>query len=852
MFVIRHARESLATAVGVALILFVAAAPVDAQKLGGQAFRTSIGATLLMPSSDFNLQGSYGLASDSVRLPSGRAVLEIQANPNFGFHLGALRLAPNVLWDSTSTFGELEEPRYQMALNAGIVGFRLNFTTGRFRIAPYADGGVGQAQVRIDQGGGFTQSGYQPGVFKDTTSIMVGGGGGLAVDAIIGPGLTLAALGGFYHFQSIEMSEQGEPLLDPLQGLFLGGGVKLAFRDATYYWRHSGQDEDPPVIAIQSPTVDSDGVVDVGQDRTTLTLRVSDVSNVDSVFVNGTRLRLVPAPDVRSEEGRAVMTSVDLDLNPGPNSVSYVAFDGAGNRVDGEWEVLGIPLDKEGPVISILQPEDNLSISTDRLMVEAVIRDRSPIQQVTLNGLTVRAREATNEDRELVEADRDDFVVRFTSTTNVPSAEFTVSVAAVDSAGNQRLETATVQRADLARAAPPEPTRDRAEPQEERGPQIEIHTPAEWAGGGTRGLAASPRASIRVSGLARYEDGVREVLANNKRMAIQRDPSNPSIVQFSGFVEPPSAGSSGEVEILVRGRDGSQTARAYAVQSNPAPAVTSTRAQFEEVAGAKNRQRWAVVIGVSDYVDESIGDLQYADDDALAVYDFLRSPAAGMGGIPEDHIRLLLNEEATSRNIRSALTTFLRQSTPDDVIFIYIAGHGAPDPYRPDDLYILTHDTELDDIAATAVSMTYAGQAIEEAYAYNKVLFTDACHSGGMGAGTRSMNNNQINSAFLDYMNSSSGGFVTFTASESNQLSQEGEQYGGGHGVFTHFLLQGLSGEADEDGDHVITLGEAMEYTRNAVRRETRNAQVPTISQTTFDRWWPMAAVLTDEEGTEQ
>jgi uncharacterized caspase-like protein len=286
--------------------------------------------------------------------------------------------------------------------------------------------------------------------------------------------------------------------------------------------------------------------------------------------------------------------------------------------------------------------------------------------------------------------------------------------------------------------------------------------------------------------------------------------------------------------------------------------VAAGPAQFENIADAARRQRWAVIIGVSDYQDATIGDLQYADDDAQAVYDFFTSPQAGMGGIPESNIQLLLNEDATSRNVRSALTTFLRQSTPTDVIFLYIAAHGAPDPYRPDDLYILTHDTEIADIAATAVSMEDVNEAIQDAYAYNKVLVTDACHSGGMGQGTRAMNNNQINRAFLDYMNNSSGGFVAFTASEANQLSQEGEEYGGGHGAFTHFFLEGLRGQADlpefgGDGDQVVTLGEVMEFTRDRVRRATRNAQVPMISPTSYDRFWPMSALLnTGGEGTTQ
>ncbi len=845
----RTLRASMALAASALFALSIVTPAAAQQGMGGQVFRTTLGATLLMPA------GGATFSTSADRMPSGRAVLEIQSNPAFGFHFGGLRLAPDVAWGDTSAFAGLDSPHYQMGLMAGIAGFRVNFTTGRFRVAPFVDAGAGLAQVRIDDGGYFYQdgtgSGYMPALW-DTTTLMIGGGGGVAMDAILGPGLTLSVLGGYWHFVPTAKDEDGDPLIDPLSGMWIGAGVKLAFKDVAYYWRHSGEDNEPPVLAIMSPEQNQSGVVDVGEDHTTLMLQAQDPATVDSIFVNGQRLSLSP---LRGQDVPTVQASVSLNLVPGPNQIPYAAYDGAGNKVDGTWEILGIPLDEEGPRIAFIQPEDQISISTERVLVEAVIADRSPVEQVTLNGLSIRPTQGTEQDRELIGATDEEFVYRFQNSTNVPEAEFQITVAAVDSAGNQQLEVVTVNRADLAVAAQPAAPVAAPAPAA-RGPEIEIYSPTEWTGGGSRGFAAEPKQSIRVEGLARYPEGIQEVLANNKRMSLQRDQNNPTMVQFSGFVQPPPAGESGEVELLVRGRDGSQTVRTFTTSTREV--VASGPAQFENIAGAARRQRWAVIIGVSDYQDETIGNLQYADDDAQAVYDFFRSPQAGMGGIPEDHIQLLVNEQATSRNIRSALTTFLRQSTPDDVIFLYIAAHGAPDPYRPNDLYILTHDTEIADIAATAVSMEDVNDAIQDAYAYNKVLITDACHSAGVGSGTRALGNNQINAAFLDYMNNSSGGFVAFTASEANQLSQEGEQYGGGHGVFTYYFLDGLEGAADlpangGDGDRVVTLGEVMEYARDKVRRETRNAQVPTISLTSYDRFWPMAAVLTDDsEGTPQ
>ena len=85
---------------------------------------------------------------------------------------------------------------------------------------------------------------------------------------------------------------------------------------------------------------------------------------------------------------------------------------------------------------------------------------------------------------------------------------------------------------------------------------------------------------------------------------------------------------------------------------------------------------------------------------------------------------------------------------------------------------------------------------------------------------------------------------VTITASEVSQYSQEDQRWGGGHGVFTYDLLEGLNGHADADQDRIVTLGELFEFVRDRVQRETRNAQVPTVSQTPWDRSWPMSIVL--------
>ena len=68
------------------------------------------------------------------------------------------------------------------------------------------------------------------------------------------------------------------------------------------------------------------------------------------------------------------------------------------------------------------------------------------------------------------------------------------------------------------------------------------------------------------------------------------------------------------------------------------------------------------------------------------------------------------------------------------------------------------------------------------------------------------------------------------SASDDKQFSQESKNWGGGHGVFTYFLFEGLKGNADYNKDAHVTLGELIPYLSEQVRRATRNAQSPAVA----------------------
>jgi uncharacterized caspase-like protein len=239
---------------------------------------------------------------------------------------------------------------------------------------------------------------------------------------------------------------------------------------------------------------------------------------------------------------------------------------------------------------------------------------------------------------------------------------------------------------------------------------------------------------------------------------------------------------------------------------------------------------FAVVIGISHYAQSNgqINDLRYADRDAQSMLDFLKSPAGG--GLADADTLVLLNGAATTESVRHALFNFLTKPQEQDTVVIYIAGHGAPDPMDPRNLYLITADTKPDDMGGTAFPMWEMQDVFERILKAKRVLtFADTCHSygfSGLRAGTGQKHaNNLINQYLQRY--ASKGQRAVITASDISESSFEDAKWGDGHGVFTYFLLRGLQGEADRNHDGVVTAGELFAYLQQSVRQATDGKQNP-------------------------
>ena len=208
---------------------------------------------------------------------------------------------------------------------------------------------------------------------------------------------------------------------------------------------------------------------------------------------------------------------------------------------------------------------------------------------------------------------------------------------------------------------------------------------------------------------------------------------------------------------------------------------------------------YALVIGISEYPNlPPQGQLRFPARDAAAIYAALISPEGGQ--FPPENVRRLIGKDATLANIRQALEQWLPSvSKDDDRVVIYFAGHGFVAGGKA---YLAPYDIDPNDIPGTSYSMEKLGRVIgADIKAKWKVLLTDACHSGAI---TPEADTRQINASLLQLDRS----LFSLTASRDREQSFESEIWGGGHGVFTYYLIKGIEGEADENADGVVTADE--------------------------------------------
>ncbi|MGD1957643.1 MAG: caspase family protein [Fulvivirga sp.] len=215
---------------------------------------------------------------------------------------------------------------------------------------------------------------------------------------------------------------------------------------------------------------------------------------------------------------------------------------------------------------------------------------------------------------------------------------------------------------------------------------------------------------------------------------------------------------------------------------------------------------YLLAIGINEYQNESLN-LNYASADAEGFVDLIRTQAKSL--FDKVEVISIYDKEATKENILQKLDELKGSIRPQDVLYLYYAGHGSM--VDNNFYFIPTNNTKLysnDKLKKTGI---YAGELQEKLKAIaalKQVVIIDACQSGG-GAEILAQRGATEEKALAQL--SRSTGIHVLAAAGSEQFATEFTELG--HGLFTYVLLEALSGKADgAPKDGKITIYELKGY----------------------------------------
>jgi len=234
--------------------------------------------------------------------------------------------------------------------------------------------------------------------------------------------------------------------------------------------------------------------------------------------------------------------------------------------------------------------------------------------------------------------------------------------------------------------------------------------------------------------------------------------------------------------------------------------------------------RWAVLVGVDEYEDRpNYGRLHICVRDVDAIREQLVA-----GSFDPARIRLLTDrttdEPPTRANVLAALKSVADATERDDLLLFYYSGHGDE---ANGESYLVGRDGRQLVLDDTAVLISRVKEIMLEAPARAKVIILDACHSGADvgGKGPEPMSAEFIRRVFEE-----AEGLAILASCKQGQLSYAWRAQE--RSVFTHFLLEALTGQADREQKGFVTVQDANRHVTDGVKlwaSQNNVSQMPTL-----------------------
>ena len=244
----------------------------------------------------------------------------------------------------------------------------------------------------------------------------------------------------------------------------------------------------------------------------------------------------------------------------------------------------------------------------------------------------------------------------------------------------------------------------------------------------------------------------------------------------------------------------------------PLPSVAIIDVEKKIPKGEKNPNAYAVVFGIEQY--KNVSSVTYARRDAY----WMREYFAKTLGVPEENIYYKTDIDAGKAEFDKVFSQggWLDKRIGDgrSDLYIYYAGHGAPD-FNSRTAFLIPYDGDPNYASQTGYSIDKMTANLSQLEARSVTVFLDACFSGAnreneiLLAGARPV--------FLDVNTAVAANVTLFSAASGNQISSSWAEKQ--HGIFSYWLMKGMQGSADANRDKILTVEELGGFIRNNVSK---------------------------------
>jgi formylglycine-generating enzyme required for sulfatase activity len=248
--------------------------------------------------------------------------------------------------------------------------------------------------------------------------------------------------------------------------------------------------------------------------------------------------------------------------------------------------------------------------------------------------------------------------------------------------------------------------------------------------------------------------------------------------------------------------------------------VSVAHLSAQDTAKSKKAEKWVVLIGVDQYSYAT--PLEYAVADQQSLRDELVA-----SGLDDRQVKLLRDKSDDTKllpfkgNIEQQITLACELAERGDLVLIVFSGHGRHIGKKS---YICPTDANLDK-PETMIALEWIYDQLRTSKADLKMLIVDACRDVdpllSRDKGGSVPDHKAEMRSFVSSSDRLPDGLILLHSCAEGEKAKEDKTLG--HGVFTYYLLEGLRGKADVDGNGQVTLGELMSFSNRETKLHVRD-----------------------------